>query len=124
MSALAQVFIVVSVLFHVFAFTVESLLFHRSAARSLLVGRQQPAEGVRLWALNQGFYNLFLAAGPVAGLVAYHGGEAEVGRALAVYGCAFMTACGLVLLGSNRRLWRGAVAQSAPPLVALVALLG
>jgi putative membrane protein len=123
MSLVTQIFAVVAALFHVAAFAMESLLFDRPAVQRILLGRTEPSPGVRLWAFNQGFYNLFLAAGPVAGLVAAGMGHHSVGRALVVYSCAFMTACGVVLFISNSKLWRGMVGQSAPPLVALIAAL-
>jgi putative membrane protein len=91
--------------------------------QTLLLRKLEPAAGVRLWAFNQGFYNLFLAVGPVAGLIAYYAGHQSVGRALVIYGCAFMAACGAVLFVSDRRLWRGMIGQSGPPLVALIAAL-
>ena len=121
MNLVAQIFAVVAVLFHVMAFVMESLLFHREDVQKFMLGRPEPAPGVRLWAFNQGFYNLFLAAGPVAGLIAYHGGNVDVGRALVIYGCAFMAACGIVLFVSDRRLWRSMIGQSGPPLIAVIA---
>ena len=123
MNLVTQIFAVVAALFHVAAFVMESLLFDRPAVQRILVGRPEPAAGVRLWAFNQGFYNLFLAAGPVAGLIAAWTGHESVGRALVVYSCAFMAGCGVVLFISNPKLWRGMVGQSAPPLIALIAAL-
>ena len=123
MNLVTQVFAVVAISFHVAAFVMESVLFHRPEVQTLLLGRPDPAPGVRLWAFNQGFYNLFLAAGPAARLIALYAGHSDVGRALVVYGCAFMTGCGIVLFSSNRRLWRGMLGQSGPPLVALLAAL-
>ncbi len=123
MSLVTQVFAVIAALFHVVAFVLESLLFHRPGVQTFLLGRPEPAPGVRLWAFNQGFYNLFLAAGPVAGLVSYHAGHDSVGRALVGYGCAFMAACGVVLFISDRTLWRSMIGQSGPPLIALIAAL-
>jgi len=123
MSVVTQVFATIAVVFHLVAFVLESVLFRRTAVQVFLLGRPEPAPGVRLWAFNQGFYNLFLAAGPAAGLVAHHAGHAAVGRALVIYGCAFMAACGVVLFASDRKLWRGMLGQSVPPLVALVTAL-
>ena len=123
MNLVAQVFVLVAVLFHVVAFVLESFLFHRVDVQTFLLGRPEPARGVRLWAFNQGFYNLFLAVGPTAGLIAYHAGHPAVGRALVVYGCAFMVGCGIVLFVSNRKLWRSMIGQSGPPLAALVLTL-
>lgn len=123
MNLVTQIFAIVAALFHVGTFVMESVLFGRPAVQRILVGRAEPAPGVRLWAFNQGFYNLFLAAGPIAGLIAYHAGNVDVGRALVIYGCAFMAACGVVLFVSNRKLWRSMIGQSGPPLVALIATL-
>jgi putative membrane protein len=123
MSLVAQVFAIIAVLFHVVAFVLESFLFGRPDVQRFMLGRPEPAPGVRLWAFNQGFYNLFLAAGPAAGLIAYHAGNVDVGRALVIYGCAFMAACGVVLFISNRKLWRSMIGQSGPPLIALIATL-
>jgi putative membrane protein len=123
MNLAAQILASVAVLFHVLVFVMESLLFSRPEVRSLFGVREESVAGVRPWALNQGFYNLFLAAGPVLGLVAYHSGEVFAGRALVAYGCAFMVFCAVVLVLSNRRMWVGAVAQGGPPLLALGALL-
>jgi putative membrane protein len=123
MNLVAQIFAMVAVLFHITAFVLESVLFDRPSVQSFLLGRPEPAAGVRLWAFNQGFYNLFLAAGPVAGLIANYAGHEAVGRALVIYGCAFMAACGGVLFVSDRRLWRSMIGQSGPPLVALIAAL-
>jgi putative membrane protein len=123
MNLVTQIFAVAAVLFHVAAFVLESVLFARPAAQTALLGRPDPSPALRLFAFNQGFYNLFLAAGPVAGLIAAGSGHESVGRALVVYSCAFMTAAGIVLYVSNRKLWRGAIGQSAPPLIALIAAL-
>jgi putative membrane protein len=122
-NIVAQALASVAVLFHVLAFVLESVLFSRPGVRSLFRVKAESAAGVRIWALNQGFYNLFLAAGPVLGLVTYHSGDVAVGRALVAYGCAFMVGCALVLVISDRRLWLGAIGQGLPPLAALAALL-
>ena len=122
-NLVTQVFVVIAVLSHVMAFVFESLLFHREDVQRFLLGKPEPAPGVRLWAFNQGFYNLFLAAGPTIGLIAHNRGHEKVGEALVAYGCAFMAACGVVLFVSDRRLWRSMIGQSGPPLVALAGLL-
>jgi putative membrane protein len=123
MNLVTQVFAWIAVLFHVAAFAMETVLFDRPAVQRILLGRQETAAGVRLWAFNQGFYNLFLAAGPAAGLIAGYAGNGTAGRTLVIYGCAFMAACGIVLFVSDRRLWRGMLGQSVPPLIALIAAL-
>jgi putative membrane protein len=123
MNLVTQLFAWTAVLFHVAAFVMESVMFDRPAVQRALLGRTEAAPGVRVWAFNQGFYNLFLAAGPAAGLIAGYAGHGGTGRVLVIYGCAFMAACGVVLFVSDRRLWRGTLGQSVPPLVALIAAL-
>jgi putative membrane protein len=123
MNLVTQIFAMVAVLFGVVAFVLESFLFQRPSVQTFLLGKPEPAAGVRLWAFNQGFYNLFLALGPAAGLIAHYAGQESVGRALVIYGCAFMAACGVVLFISDRSLWRSMIGQSGPPLIALVAML-
>lgn len=120
---MAQTFAIIAALFGVLAFVLESFLFGRQSVQVFLLGKPEPAAGVRMWAFNQGFYNLFLAIGPAAGVVMYHLGQQSAGRALVIYGCAVIAACGVVLFVSDRRLWRGMIGQSGPPLVALIAAL-
>jgi putative membrane protein len=122
-SAVTQVFAIIGALFHVSAFAMESLLFRRPQVQRLMLGRTNVEPGVYLWAFNQGFYNLFVAAGAIGGVIAYHYGQISAGRALTLYACAFMAAAGVVLAVSDRRLWRGALGQAGPPLIALVASL-
>ena len=121
MTVVTQVFALVAALFHVAVFALESLFFTRPAVRQTFGGRAGIPPEVDVWAFNQGFYNLFLAAGPIAGVIAYHAGLRAAGEALTLYACAFMVAAGAVLVLSRRRLWRGALLQALPPLVALIA---
>jgi putative membrane protein len=88
--------------------------------------RDVPA--IRLWAFGVGFYNLFLACGLIAGLVALHGGQELVGRTLIFYVSWFMLAGSVVLavadqLAMSRKrnqAWGGVAAEGVPPLVVLL----
>ncbi|MFP8902967.1 DUF1304 domain-containing protein [Streptomyces atacamensis] len=88
---------------------------------SFLTGSTADAPEVRLWRVNVGFYNLFLALGLIAGVVSLHTGDVDTGRSLIVYVCVFMIAAGTVLFVSDRRLWRGSLGQAVPPDIALAA---
>lgn len=123
MNAVAQIFAILAGAAHVGFFALESLFFGRPSVQRLLGGGPKTAGAVRIWAFNQGFYNLFLALGVIGGVLALHGGYPTAGRAIALFGCACMTGAGLVLLLSDRRLWRGALLQILPPSVALLASL-
>lgn len=107
---------------HVVFFLFESVLFSHPTVQERLRVPPEAAEGIAPFAFNQGFYNLFLAAGIVAGLILVRRGRIEVGRALVGYVCAVMVGAGLVLLGSVPELFAGALVQAAPPALALAGL--
>jgi putative membrane protein len=121
MALVAQIFAVLAAVGHLAAFLMESFLFDRPAVQRLLLRQSEPSRGVRLWAFNQGFYNLFVAAGAIIGVVVWASGNDTVGRTLVIYTCAFMAAAGVVLFVSDRRLWTGMLGQSVPPLIGLMA---
>ncbi|MGH3712284.1 MAG: DUF1304 domain-containing protein [Micromonosporaceae bacterium] len=123
MHVVAQVAAGVAALVHVVFFLFESVWFPRPQVyRRFLIGSAEEAASVRTWAFNQGFYNLFLALGVVAGLVAVNTGAVPAGRAVVAFGAAVMVGAGVVLLITDRRMARAAAIQAVPPLVALAAL--
>ncbi|HJW08315.1 MAG TPA: DUF1304 domain-containing protein [Holophagaceae bacterium] len=123
MNLAAQVFAMLACLLHVAIFCMESLWFMRPSIHRRF-GAQTPedAEARRLFAFNQGFYNLFLALGIAVGLVLLHaGGHLAAARALILFNCACMLGAGLVLLVSaGKRMARAAVIQALFPALAWV----
>lgn len=120
MSVASQVFAVLVAVIHVLIFTMESVLWRRPAVhRRFLVRSADEAATIRRWALNQGFYNLFLAVGILAGLVLLHTGHRGSGQSLVVFCCACVVAAALVLLATDRRMLRPALVQGAPAALAL-----
>jgi putative membrane protein len=123
MNAVTQIFALVAGVLQIAIFALESLLFRRPQVQRIFLGAAKADPAVTLFAFNQGFYNLFVAAGAIGGVIAYHAGHPSAGRALTLYACAFAAAAGAVLFASDRRLWRGALGQAVPPLIALTAAL-
>jgi len=122
MPIVAVLAALVAALIHVWFFVLESLQFERPAvfARFGLRSSEEAAI-VRPMAFNQGFYNLFLAAGIVVGLALVAAGRPESGAAIVLFACACMVGAGLVLVTSNRHFALGAALQAGPPLLALIA---
>ncbi|MET8757975.1 DUF1304 family protein [Lentzea sp. NPDC004782] len=127
MSPVAQVAAVVAVLVHVLVFVWEALLLDRVHHSVFRV----PAEhlpAIRLWAFGVGFYNLFLAGGTVAGLIAVWSGHELVGRTLVLYTAWFMALSSVVLAVADQSAmsrprnsaWGGVAAQGLPALVILL----
>ena len=123
MNAVAQVFAVMAGLIHVGVFITESFLFTHPRFSSLFLTRGEDVAVVRLWAVDQGWYNLFLAAGALGGVVLVHTWDERAGRTLAMFACGCMVVAGVVLFVSERRLWRGSLGQAVPPLIAVAASL-
>jgi putative membrane protein len=120
MNAASQVFVALAGVLHLGIFVMESVLFGRPQVwRRFLISSQADADTARPWALNQGFYNLFLALGALGGLV--FGGDR--GHAIALFACGCMALAGVVLVVTDRRMFRAAVMQAVPPILALVLAL-
>ena len=118
MPTVSLVLMVLAGLLHVAFFALESLMWKRPEVhRAFGVRSAEQAETLAFVMFNQGFYNLFLAIGAFVGVAR---SAAQSADTLLVFCALFMIGAALVLVASNRQLWRGAVAQGALPLLALV----
>jgi putative membrane protein len=115
---------ILAALIHVYFFVLESLWFMRPAVyRRFGLDSEDEARIVRSFAYNQGYYNLFLAAGVAFGLTLVAVGDASAGRAVALFACSSMIAAGVVLALYNPSFLRAAAIQVVPGLVAVVGIL-
>lgn len=120
MLAMMWLAAIVAAVLHVAFFLVESAWWTTTAVRRRFRQTPEQAEATRLLAFNQGFYNLFLAAGTFAGLGLVGAGHPVPGLALAAWCCLSMLGAAVVLAVSAPALRRGAVIQGAAPLLFLV----
>jgi putative membrane protein len=111
-------------LVHVLIFCMESLLWTTPQVRARFRQSPEQAETTKLFAFNQGFYNLFLAIGTFAGLGLVLTGHPRVGWTLVSWNCLFMLGAALVLATSAPGMRRGAVIQGAAPLLFLLTFAG
>ncbi len=133
MPLVAQILAVLAALIHVFFFYLESIAWTKpSTWKTFGLGSQEEAEITKGLALNQGYYNLFLAIGVIVGVVLHTVGENTTlalidnahsfywGEAAIVFGLACMVGAALVLLISSKgKMARGAAIQGLLPLAAL-----
>jgi uncharacterized membrane protein len=105
---------------HVLIFCMESLWWTSPRVRARFRHTPEHAEVTRLFAFNQGFYNLFLAVGTFAGLVLVVVGHPAVGLTLVSWNCLFMLSAAIVLAASAPQLWRAALIQGAAPFLFLL----
>lgn len=123
MTALLWVSGIAAGILHVLFFLQESVWWMRPAIHQRVFGLSlEQARTTWLLAFNQGFYNLFLAAGILLGLGLLATGHATAGQTLVAFCSVAMLGAALVLLGSKPALWLGALIQGLPPALALVAL--
>jgi len=122
MTATALVLASIAALIHVYIFWLEAFAWTTSRGLATFGMGKEQALATKELALNQGFYNLFLAVVTVAGVVAATAGHTSVGAALIAAGCGSMVAAGLVLWISSPSKARAALVQLTAPALALVAL--
>lgn len=127
MSVVAQVAASVAALVHLVVWVCEAFLIGR-VHQSMFGQPARDVPAIRLWAFGVGFYNLFLACGLIAGLIALHNGQELVGRTLIFYVSWFMLAGSVVLAVADQlalsrprnQAWGGVAAEGIPPLVVLL----
>jgi putative membrane protein len=120
MLTVALVLAVLAGLVHVYIFWLEALAFETAGRKVFGVSADDVAV-MRPWAYNQGFYNLFLAIGTIAG-AAICGANRDAAIAMVIFGTGSMLAAALVLITSDRSKARGAVVQGTFPALALLSL--
>jgi putative membrane protein len=123
MIAAGLVFAALAALLHVYIFTMESLTWTSPRTRAAFGTTAEEAETTKLLALNQGFYNLFLAIVSSIGIAAVAMGLNAVGAALIFAGVGSMAAAAVVLLVSSPDKARAALTQGTFPLIAIVLLV-
>jgi len=105
---------------HGLIFCMESLWWTTPQVRARFRQRPEQADATKLFAFNQGFYNLFLAIGVFAGLALTLAGYAVPGWTLVTWSCLSMLGAAIVLAASAPQMRRGAVIQGAAPLLFLL----
>jgi len=105
---------------HVLIFCMESLWWTSPSVRARFRQTAEHAETTRLFAFNQGFYNLFLAVGTFAGVALVLAGRPGPGLTLVSWNCLFMFGAAIVLVASAPQMRRGAVIQGAAPFLYLL----
>jgi putative membrane protein len=122
METIGWVLAALAGLLHVYIFVLEALRFDDAGTRKVFRIEVEHAEAVRPWAWNQGWYNLFLAVGALAGAGFGFADDVRAGP-LVVLACGSMVAAALVLVLTDRRMLRSALVQGTIPALALLALL-
>lgn len=109
------IFFAIAAIFHLGFFILESILFQRKGGHRLFKIPAKDHDAVKVWALNQGVYNLFLSLGTFLGLYFVLKKQVMLAGLLTSFCGVSMIGAGLVLWFSAPHLRRGALLQIVPP---------
>jgi putative membrane protein len=122
-SVFGTLLIFLAVLFHIYVFLLESLTWRKPKTWKVFgISSQDHADIIAPMALNQGFYNLFLAIGGGVGLVMLTI-NSVIALTLLAFACLSMAGAGMVLFFSVKTSRRAALIQAGPPMLGIVFLL-
>lgn len=113
-------FVGLTALLHLLFFKLESIDFMKSSTLKKFGLNPDQGAIVKIWAFNQGFYNLFLALGLLYSLVLVYGNQFESGIVLARFILLTVFGAGLVLLASAPKKFSAALVQGIPALIGFV----
>jgi putative membrane protein len=113
----------VAALVHVYIFYLESFAWTDRKTLAVFGMTAEQAEAMRPMALNQGFYNLFLAVMTGIGITLTATGSTAVGAALVLAGAGSMVAAAVVLVISDPTKRGAALKQGLVPLLGVVAVI-
>lgn len=117
---LSFVFFSMAALIHIGFFYLEA--FALAKKPQLMKVNPQHFDTLRPWCVNQGYYNLFLAIGMIAGLICVLLQRREAAGALVGFCGLFMIGAGIVLRLTVPTLKRGFYLQTFPPLLGFLFL--
>ncbi|MBS1650768.1 MAG: DUF1304 domain-containing protein [Bacteroidetes bacterium] len=110
---LSFLFFSLAAIIHVFFFIYESFIIQKN--KNIL-------PEVKIWAFNQGFYNLFLAVAMIIGLYFVLKIDIRIAGIMVSYAGLSMITAGLVLAYSSPKLRKWSILQITPPLIGFVFL--
>lgn len=122
MKTAATIFIFLTAILHCLFFKLESIDFMNERTLKRFGLSVEQGKIVKVWAFNQGFYNLFLAIGLFFSLFLLQGTHVESGQILAGFILSVITGAGVVLFISSPKSYPAAILQSLPAVLGLLSL--
>ncbi len=123
MDLIASLFILLTAIIHCLFFKLESIDFMKEKILKKFSLTTSEGSIVKIWAFNQGFYNLFLALGLFFSIYLLHGHQRESGKMLASFILLTIIGAGLVLFSSSPKKYPVAILQALPALLGFIAVI-
>ena len=122
MKVISTITISITALIHILFFKLESLDFMKPEVLQKFGLDQSSGQFVKVWAFNQGFYNLFFAIGLFYSLFLINFKDQNEGRVLASFILISIVGAGVVLYASQPQKLSAALIQAIPALIAVISL--
>lgn len=116
----AQAFMLVSAILHILFFKIESIDFLKPSTLKRFNLTPEEGKMVKVWAFNQGFYNLFLAMGLFVSIVLMHTNLVSESLVLGRFILLTMVGAGVVLIISAPKSYKAGLIQAIPALIAFI----
>jgi len=112
MNGIAQVLASLQALTLVVVGLLEAFGYRNSRWYPIFLIEPSEQAAVRLWVVNVGFYNVLMGLAIVVGLLLVRATYVDEGRTLVLTISVLHVLLGLVLLATERRLWRNAAGEA------------
>jgi putative membrane protein len=123
MNTVAQILAVLLGVMLIGVGILESFLYANPRLFPIFRIRPEDRRAVRLWTVNQGFYNMVFGVGAILGVILVNTGQETVGRTLVLFTAASHVILGIVLVVSEPKLWLSGVGQAGVAAAVLIATL-
>lgn len=123
MSTATQVLAIAIAVMLASVWLMESFFYKNPRLSPLFLLERRDFAAVRLWIVNLGFYNLTTGVALALGVVLARSGHVPQGEALVAFTAGQHTFLALVLLATERRLWRNTLLEGVPAAVLLTLVL-
>ena len=122
MKHITSIFILITSLLHIVFFKIESIDFMKLETLQRFSLTAEKAEVVKVWAYNQGFYNLFIAFGLLYGIYLLYRDDLNKAKPLLSTLLLIIVGAGIVLATSADGKIIAASIQAIPALIAFILL--
>lgn len=117
------VFFAIAAFVHIGFFIFESFILQKPNAHKILKISEVEHNAIKVWAFNQGFYNLFLAIGVFIGLYHVLQKQVMIAGLMTGFSAACMLVAGIVLWFSVPRMRKYAYIQAGFPILGFIFLV-
>lgn len=120
MNVLVQILAALEGLVLIGVGSLEAFQYHNQRLYPIFRIRPADTAAVRLWVVNQGFYNIVWGVGLLVGLLLVNMGNVTVGSTMVIFTCVAHVILGVVLGVSEPKLARSALGQAGLPFVVVL----